>query len=127
MPAFRKSAELLSLNGSFSEKPSRYRPSEPKCEKLIGDPPAYLSTDARKIWREFVSNAAPNSLSASDRVMMEIATRLTLKLRNGTIISTELSVLSSALSKLGWSPSDRNKISAVAQTDKTSDLDFLNK
>lgn len=126
MPAIRKPTEVLMLNGAFAKNKSRSRPVGPKSENPIGDPPGHLTAEERKVWRELVHNAPHDVLTATDRIILELAVRQTIKMRSGDATSNDLSLLSSSLSKLGWTPADRSKVISVSKPKGDDDLAFLN-
>jgi hypothetical protein len=126
MPAARQSVETLIRNGTFKNDPSRTRPMEPRSDRPIGNAPAWFTVPEKALWKELISNAPDNALCAADRVMLEIVVKLTIKLRANDIKTAEINLLSANLSKLGWSPADRAKVSPVSHKDTSDDLDFLN-
>jgi hypothetical protein len=126
VPAHRKSAEVLRLNGAFAENPNRTRPQSPTSAKPIGDPPHSLSVEERRVWRELVTAAPDNCLTSPDRVIFEIVVRLTNRMRIGNAKPADLQMLSASLTKLGWTPIDRNKVTPSGNPPIEDDgLDFL--
>lgn len=113
----RVATELLELRGTFDKNPSRRRPIGPKSERALGKPPASLTAAEAACWREAVRNAPGGVLTAADRWLVEIAARLMARLRAegvGGLRGAELSQLTTALGKLGWTPADRSRVSGAA-------------
>jgi hypothetical protein len=64
-------------------------------------------------WREFVSTAPANVLTAFDAYNVELVARLMAKFRADWLTGAEFGVLKSALTELGATPASRSKITAV--------------
>jgi phage terminase small subunit len=117
MPTPRKPTAVLKLSGSSSKHPERLkaRDREPQADPTLGNVPRHLDADQKKIWAELVDQIPPCVATKSDRMIIEIAVRMVCKLRNGTIMASELSTLTRCLSQLGMTPADRSKIHVTPQ------------
>jgi phage terminase small subunit len=120
--ATRKTTAELALTGAIDAKPGRYagRRSEPKPTQPLGNVPAHLTEAQKDIWREVANLCPPDVLFGSDRIVLELISRLIEKLRTGTIKGNEQYLLLSSLQQLGMTPLARSRI-AVPQRDKTQD------
>jgi len=101
---------MLALSGQIGRRPGRYadRRNEPVVDTPIGEAPANLSPAEALIWEDLVAYGV--WLTAADRLMLEIACRLFQQFRVGDTAHT--SKLITALSKLGFNPTDRSKVNA---------------
>jgi len=109
------STAQLVLSGGLKHDPKRYasRTSEPKPSGPIGNPPSHFSPELRSIWKEFKSQALPNAMGNSERLILEVMCRLVLRLRQGTISTGETSQLINCLSRLGMTPTDRVRVQSI--------------
>ena len=123
MPARRKPAAVLELVGAFAKNPSRRRATEPRSHKPLGASPGALGGEAASCWRELAEAAPTGVLLASDRFVVEIASRLMARMRESGLKSSETSSLLSILRLLGMTPVDRTRIIAVEQVEE-DDLPF---
>lgn len=121
----RKPTELMLLKGAFDHNPDRRREIGPKSEDLGDYVPPTLTREEAKVWRELTRIAPKDVLTQTDRVVLEIVVRLTAKMRAGAADVKELSLLSSNLSKLGWTPADRSRISSTKKEEAINPLAFL--
>lgn len=108
----RKPTAVLELKGAFKKDPGRgkARANEPKIDETIGDAPDHLPEDAALIWGDLA--AYGTWLTAGDRLMLEIAVRLMSMFRKNELDGGGISKLITALSKLGFNPTDRSKVNA---------------
>lgn len=108
----RKPTAVLELKGAFKKDPSRgkARANEPKVDETIGSPPNHLPEDAALLWAELAQYGT--WLTAGDRLMLEIAVRLMAMFRKNELDGGGISKLITALSKLGFNPTDRSKVNA---------------
>lgn len=106
----RKPTAVLALSGQIERRPGRYsaRKNEPKVDETIGAPPEGLCAAEALIWDDLAGYGV--WLTAADRLMLEIACRLFRQFRAGDTANT--SKLITALSKLGFNPTDRSKVNA---------------
>ncbi|MDP9039823.1 MAG: hypothetical protein M3O02_11220 [Acidobacteriota bacterium] len=79
----RKPTAVLEATGAFQKDPRRAeaRANEPKANGPIGDPPAYFDNVHRAIWFELIDECPSGVLAKSDRKHLELASRLTAKMR----------------------------------------------
>lgn len=121
----RTPTSLLELRGAFKEHPERKaeRANEPRPTEPLGKPPSGMTAAQKKVWKELASLVVPGVLTISDRIAVELAVVLTSRLRDGSIKTQEISILTTLLGKLGMTPSDRAKVSAVPQPKETSNED----
>jgi phage terminase small subunit len=119
MPARRKPTELLMLNGAFEKNPKRKRSIGPKSTAAIGDPPATLNETERDIWREIVSHAPAGVLTLPDAIMLETLCQLVGAMRARDITDAQRGQMIKMLSLIGFTPSDRSRISTGGAPDDT--------
>jgi phage terminase small subunit len=105
------------MSGTLADHPGRYanRANEPTNLEELGRAPNHLSEAQQKIWREIVASTQEGWLKRSDRIAVEACVRLTEQLRAGTISNQGMSVLSTLLAKLGFTPADRSKVQVSPQ------------
>ena len=105
---------LLKLSGGLKAHPGRYadRKDAVACPDGIGDPPPHLSIARKNLWKEVVAQLPEGHLQSADRFLLEIVTGLMAKQRNRRTLITkgEISLLLNALSKLGLTPVDRQRV-----------------
>jgi phage terminase small subunit len=113
----RTSTAILEARGSFVHNPGRKaaRANEPRPTGELGRPPKHLADDEKKIWRELARIAPPGVLTNSDRWLVEMAVRLMTRVRKGTARTMEFGQLAQCLARMGLSPADRSRVSAVPQ------------
>ena len=112
MPTPRKSLAELALTGTLQRHPGRYaaRLSGGTVIEPIGRAPTHLSTNEKITWAEIAKQAPPGLLTKSDRISLEIVTKLVIRMRVGEMKPSELSSLMSLLGKLGMNPTARAKM-----------------
>jgi phage terminase small subunit len=112
MPRPRKPTRLLLLTGANVAHPERMRERElePKDERPLGPPPAWLSTEQLSAWKE-IESLAP-WLARADRVAVEVASVLLAAFRcEGTALAPSLIArLETTLGRLGLTPADRSRV-----------------
>src|ERR1035437_2625763 len=114
MPARKKSLTLLKLSGGLKNHPGRYadRTDLASCPDGIGDPPSHISIARKNIWAELIAQLPAGHLQSADRFLLEVVTGLMATQRNRRALITkgEVSLLITALSKLGLTPVDRQRV-----------------
>jgi hypothetical protein len=120
MPA-KKTTRQLIMSGTLLNNPGRYMNRATACDHKagpLGEPPSQMANIEKAIWHEIAANAGEGWLTASDRLLVELACRLTRRLRNpkAAILNSEMNTLANILSKLGMSPTDRTKVDAPPET-----------
>ena len=106
----KKRAEI---SGATVRNPGRYRGrQESRIARPLGDAPNRLTPSQKRLWREFATNLP--WLNSSHRVITELACRLASRMDepNGLGVSG-MHALSSLLSKMGATPTDRSRINFV--------------
>jgi len=123
MPTPRKPTALLLLNGGLNHDKKRYqnRTAEPVPAGDLGPPPKHFSAALKAVWKELAKQIPPGVLTIADRVILELACRLTLKMRTEEFTSSNAAQLVSCLSRLAMTPADRSK-TQVAPTATNSAL-----
>lgn len=117
----RKPTATLELKGAFKKNPSRAREraNEPKPDSEVGMPPDGMPVDAAAIWAELSGHGT--WLTGADRLMLEIACRLFASFRKDELDGGGISKLITALSKLGFNPTDRSKVGAPGAKEPEED------
>ena len=108
----RTPSNVLELKGAFKKNPQRKRVNEPKSAGKIGI--RHIGpTDPKEIWDEIVSACAPNVLTVSDTIALEIACQYMSQFRLDpeNYSNERVRILISLLAKFGMTPSDRAKLS----------------
>jgi phage terminase small subunit len=125
----RTPTHVLEDRGAFINHPERRgeRANEPVPNgELRKSPPASLTPDEKKIWREFIKKVPAGVLGDCDEYWLAMAVRLEWKERSGKISISERTQYMNLLGKLGMNPSERSKVSArpvAKKEDEWSDLD----
>jgi hypothetical protein len=86
------------------------RTREPKPTGALGSAPKHFDEPLRQIWKEVVKSIPPGVLTNSDRIILELACRLTYKMRAGDLTSSNAAQLVSCLSRLAMTPADRSRV-----------------
>ncbi len=114
MPKPRLSFDQAQARGSEQVNAGRFadRKDAPPTTGVIGPPPKSLSAAEKKIWKELVSTIPAGVAGESDRISVEIASRLLHQFRtNGhTMQSSRISLLMGMLSRLGLDPQARTRL-----------------
>lgn len=96
---------------------------------LTMDPPAWMSDEQGKQYREVVSRCHKDVLCVADVVTVSMVACLTAHFieQEGEMSIQKMRTLSTLLDKLGMSPAARSKVQAVNRAKKTKDeLDEFN-
>lgn len=112
MPRNRKTITELKLNGSLARNPGRYsdRLNEPTPQLEVGTAPASLNDAEKAIWYELCNDVS--WLAVTDRLALEMACRLTNKMRTDPDFkASSMASLTALVRTLGMTPSDRTKMS----------------
>jgi phage terminase small subunit len=104
---------IMEAKGAFIKHPERRRPHEPRPTGELGNAPSYFTKEEKKVWKELKEMSLPGVLANSDRWAVETACMLMAKQRNREIKTQEVQMLLSVLGKLGMTPADRAKVTAV--------------
>lgn len=114
------------LTGADRKDPQRYRHrSEPDGGGPVGEPPPYLSTDARKVWLLF--QAELPWLRRSDRAALEAISTLRARvvLSGEPATSALIRELRASLSSLGATPVSRQNVGNRPDDDTPDPFGFL--
>lgn len=123
MPGIRKTRAQHEASGAVAKNPQRFRddPHTPPAPKApIKKAPRHLTEEQQKVWREIVSQAPEGLLGSCDGIMIELAVRLTVKMRTlpDKWTSTDAGQLANIMGKLGGTPGDRQRLNVVAPVEK---------
>jgi hypothetical protein len=113
MPTPKKTLAELKLSGTFQQNKRRYEHlSNPvvTIQLPVGRPPAHLEAGEKAVWTELVRVAHPGLLARSDRLILEIAAKLIVRMRTSDAKTSELNALLSVLGKMGMTPAARLKM-----------------
>lgn len=107
----RTPSNVLELRGAYRHEPGRRR-SEPPSNGALGSPPERLSELEGLAWAELAAQAIPGVLARSDRLCVEMASRLLAELWDlgREFPVARLRQLHVLLGLFGMSPADRSKI-----------------
>lgn len=128
-----KPTELKVLEGNPGKRALNH--DEPKPEGDIGDPPAWMSDDQKKIWTEAVKDAPPGLLTCLDKSVFTVwvvavdqhqkaaikvskfgavvkspSTGAPIKSPFVTILNQQAAVIQKAVSEMGFSPTARTRV-----------------
>jgi len=109
----KKSLAELKLSGTFQQNKKRYEHlTDPvvTIQLPVGRPPAHLQAAEKAAWAELVRVAHSGLLTRSDRVILEIAAKLIVRMRTSDAKTSEFNALLSVLAKLGMTPAARLKM-----------------
>jgi hypothetical protein len=98
--------------------------SEPKPAGVIGKAPRFFDAAQKAAWKEIVTNAPPDVLTCTDRVIVERVARLIAKMRDNTLSTAEGSQLLSGLGRLGMTPVDRARLSVTPRKEQKPENTF---
>lgn len=117
MPVRLPSA-VLEARGTFIKNPDRRR-TDAISEGELGEAPDYFNPDQTQVWNEIKSQLPTGIAKSADRMWVEIASVLMLRFRTEKTHATNISLLMTALARLGMSPIDRSRC-AMPVVKKTS-------
>ena len=117
----RKPTAALELKGAYKKDPQRKaaRNDEPKPSGTVGKAPDFFDAEEKLIWDDLAGFGF--WLTDADRLMLEIAVKLMSMFRKNTLDGGGISKLITALSKLGFSPTDRSKVQAPGAKEPEAD------
>jgi phage terminase small subunit len=113
MPTPKKTLAELKLSGTFQQNKRRYEHLTNPVATIqlpIGRPPAHLQAAEKAVWAELVRVAHSGLLSRSDRLILEIAAKLIIRMRTSDAKTSEFNALLSVLAKMGMTPAARLKM-----------------
>lgn len=114
MPTPRKSLSQLAVSGTLGKNLGRYQSriaAQPNFIRPVGKAPPHLTPGERAVWAELVRAAPPGLLQRSDRLVLEVLSKLVVRMRTSSDPkSSELNSLVNVLTKMGLTPVDRTKL-----------------
>jgi len=113
MPTPKKTLAELKLTGTYQTNKKRYEHLLNPVATIqlpIGPPPSHMLATEKAIWRELVRTAHPGLLARSDRLTLEIAAKLIVRMRTSDAKTSELNALMTVLAKLGMTAAARLKM-----------------
>lgn len=126
MPAPRTPLAKAKLTGALKNHPERFKArSEPKVSKKpVGNPPPYLSKDARDVWKE--AAASMGWLVKEDRFALEVMANAVGLIRETvkageTISGAMINAANTAVGKIGASPTERGKVFQPGEDEDADD------
>jgi hypothetical protein len=93
MPTPKKTLAELKLSGTFQQNKRRYEHLTNPVVTIqlpVGRPPAHLEAGEKAAWAELVRVAHSGLLTRSDRLILEIAAKLIVRMRMGDAKTSEL-------------------------------------
>lgn len=125
----RTPTKILEMKGSFKTHPDRKREHEPVPNSAeIGSPPLYFSDAEVDIWHEIIKAVPAGVLGDCDRFIIEMASRLLGEYRTNPDMKVgKITQLLTALSRLGLTPADRSKVTAIPENKEASPWDKFGK
>ena len=121
----RTPTRILRIKGIEKNHPERLRlrENEPENVNPVGDPPESLSSPERNVWLRIVDESIPGVLGQADRIAIELACKLYVRVNDGTATGVDYNQLVKLLSQFGMTPADRSKI-AIPKPDEKGEFDF---
>lgn len=109
----RTPTNILKLRGADKVNPGRLkdRENEPVNKNPIGRPPTWLSKEEKKAWRIIVKESIDGVLGETDRMLVAMASKLSAKMIADKITQQEYAMLNRCLGQMGFTPTDRAKLS----------------
>lgn len=114
MPKPRTPSAALEARGSFAKDPARAR-EDFQSGAFDKSPPGYFDAFQCEVWSEIVSLLPPQVLQATDRLAVELASRLIARFRtqdDADVSMAQVAQIRTALAVLGMTPADRSRVSA---------------
>jgi phage terminase small subunit len=126
MPRPRLTIEQAELSGSSAKDPKRFatRKKSPKTQGPIGTAPTYFNAALKKVWDEVSSSIPAGVAGGSDRLVIEMASRLMHQFRTDPEMSSaKVAILMNLLSRLGLDPQSRTKLQVDGAEEKNNQAD----
>ena len=123
VPTPRKSLSQLAASGTLGKNLGRYQSriaAVPHVIRPVGKAPPHLSSAERSVWAELVRGAPAGLLTRSDRLILEVLSRLVVRMRTSDPKTSELNCVVNVLSKMGLTPVDRNKLNLEAEPEASA-------
>ncbi len=121
----RTPTQVLRIRGVGKTHPERLRvrENEPENENPVGDPPDNLSKPEKVIWKRIVEESITGVLGQADRIAVELACKLYVRVDDGTAKGVDYNQLIKLLSQFGMTPADRSKIS-ISKPEEDDEWNF---
>lgn len=115
MPKPRTPSTVLEARGAFAHNPDRAR-EDFQSGDFDPAPPKYFDAKQKAVWHEIVGLLPPKVLQATDRMAVELTSRLVANFRamdDAAVTMAQVAQIRTALATLGMTPADRSRVSAV--------------
>ena len=124
MPQPRKPTVIHVLSGSAAKNPDRMklRENEPKDDREIGEPSKKLTIAERNTYNEIIETAVPGVFKRTDKIAVENAAKILVKIRNNKCNSADQNLFFKFLASFGMTPADRSRVS-MSDKQKTNKFD----
>ena len=108
----RKPTATLELTGAYKKNSQRRHEFEPKPGDGPGEPPLTMDFDQQEIWREIINQCEPGVFGPSDRMALEIVTKLfwEFRFKYDDFTAAKLNRLETFLARFGMTPADRSRV-----------------
>ncbi len=124
MPRPRLSHDQAKMKGSLAVNKGRFadRKDSPSATGKVGLPPKYFSSQEKAVWKEIAKAIPAGVAGGSDRMVIEMASRLLHQFRTDPVMqSSRLSLLMQLLSRLGLDPQARTRLQIEQPKETTTD------
>jgi phage terminase small subunit len=118
MPKPRTPSAVLEARGAFAKDPARRR-EDFAAGDFDPNPPEYFQPYQVAVWDEIVGVLPATVLQATDRMAVELASRLVANFRqqpDAGVTSAQVAQIRTVLAVLGMTPADRSRVSAKKET-----------
>ncbi len=125
----RTPSATLEANGAFAKNPSRKR-EDFVAGEFAKTPPEYFNTAQRDAWDEIISLLPDGVLQATDRMAVELVSRLMTAFRatdDADVTPAQATQLRTALATLGMTPADRPRVTITPKPAVNPFLAFVGK
>jgi hypothetical protein len=114
MPKPRTPSNVLEARGAFAHNPDRTR-EDFQSGDFDKTAPKYFTKPQRAVWDEMVALLPETVLQATDRMAVELASRLVARFRSlddADVTMAQVAQIRTALASLGMTPADRSRVSS---------------
>jgi hypothetical protein len=111
----RTPSAILEAKGAFTKNPSRKR-EDFQAGDFDKTPPEYFNAAQVSVWDEIVSLLPDGVLQATDRMALELVSRLVATFRatdDANVTMAQIAQLRTTLATLGMTPADRSRVTAI--------------
>jgi phage terminase small subunit len=123
----RTPSAVLEARGAFDKDPGRRR-EDFEAGAFDPTPPSYFSPKQKAVWKEIVGVLPATVLQATDRMAVELVSRLIAHFRalpDEGVTASQVAQIRTALATLGMTPADRSRVSAKKETPSNPFADLL--